>query len=188
MKRFWFALLVAFSATAPTSVLAQTYPNRTIRIVVPYAPGGGVSVYANLISGKLSEIVKQSVVVENRPGAGGNVGSDVVAKSPPDGYTVLLHTSALASAGPLNKSLTVRSDQRLRAGHQCDPHADDRIGLAQIDGDDAARADRRGQSQARHAQLRHRAGSARRCICSPKSSITRPGSTSCIFPIAGTRR
>ena len=105
MKRFWFALLVAFSATAPTSALAQTYPNRTIRIVVPYAPGGGVSVYANLISGKLSEIVKQSVVVENRPGAGGNVGSDVVAKSPPDGYTQLLHTSALASAGPLYKSL-----------------------------------------------------------------------------------
>ena len=105
MKRFCFALLVAFSAIATTSALAQTYPNRTIRIVVPYAPGGGVSVYANLISGKLSEIVKQSVVVENRPGAGGNVGSDVVAKSPPDGYTVLLHTSALASAGPLYKSL-----------------------------------------------------------------------------------
>jgi tripartite-type tricarboxylate transporter receptor subunit TctC len=105
MKRICFALLVAFSAVATTSALAQTYPNRTIRIVVPYAPGGGVSVYANLISGKLSEIVKQSVVVENRPGAGGNVGSDVVAKSPPDGYTVLLHTSALASAGPLYKSL-----------------------------------------------------------------------------------
>ena len=53
MKRFCFTLLVAFSAIATTSALAQTYPNRTIRIVVPYAPGGGVSVYANLISGKL---------------------------------------------------------------------------------------------------------------------------------------
>jgi tripartite-type tricarboxylate transporter receptor subunit TctC len=62
-------------------------------------------VYANIISTKLSEIVKQSVVVENRPGAGGNVGSDVVAKSPPDGYTALIHTSALASAGPMYKSL-----------------------------------------------------------------------------------
>ena len=97
------AALAAFVATAPAS--AQNYPNRTIRIVVPYAPGGGVSVYANLISGKLTEIVKQTVVVDNRPGAGGNVGSDAVAKSPPDGYTVLLHTSALASAGPLYKSL-----------------------------------------------------------------------------------
>ena len=62
-------------AIVPGSVIAQgDYPNRTIRIVVPYAPGGGVSVYAQLISAKLSEIVKQSVVVENRPGAGGNVG------------------------------------------------------------------------------------------------------------------
>ena len=98
-------LALAITLAALGGASGQSYPNRTIRIVVPYAPGGGVSVYANLISGKLSEIVKQSVVVENRPGAGGNVGSDVVAKSPPDGYTVLLHTSALASAGPLYKSL-----------------------------------------------------------------------------------
>ena len=104
--RFWhLGLALAITLAAAGGASGQSYPNRTIRIVVPYAPGGGVSVYANLISGKLSEIVKQSVVVENRPGAGGNVGSDVVAKSPPDGYTVLLHTSALASAGPLYKSL-----------------------------------------------------------------------------------
>jgi tripartite-type tricarboxylate transporter receptor subunit TctC len=105
MKRLCVALLVTFSSVATSSARAETYPHRTIRIVVPYAPGGAASVYANLISGKLSEILKQSVVIENRPGAGGNVGSDVVAKSLPDGYTVLLHTSALASAGPLYKSL-----------------------------------------------------------------------------------
>lgn len=100
-------LLAALAPLALASPgVAQNYPNRTIRIVVPYAPGGGVSVYANLISGKLSEIVKQTVVVENRAGAGGNVGSDAVAKSPADGYTVLLHTSALSSAGPLYKSLS----------------------------------------------------------------------------------
>ena len=104
--QFWhLGLALAITLATAGGASGQSYPNRTIRIVVPYAPGGGVSVYANLISGKLSEIVKQSVVVENRPGAGGNVGSDVVAKSPPDGYTVLLHTSALASAGPLYKSL-----------------------------------------------------------------------------------
>ena len=84
---------------------AQGYPNRTIRIVVPYAPGGGVSVLAQIIGNKLSELVKQPVVIDNRPGAGGNLGTDVVAKSPPDGYTVLLHTSALASAGPLYRKL-----------------------------------------------------------------------------------
>jgi len=105
-QRLALALTIAFAALAPASqTLAQNYPNRTIRIVVPYAPGGGVSVYAHLIANKLGEIVKQTVVVENRPGAGGNVGADVVAKSPPDGYTVLLHTAAMASAGPMYKSL-----------------------------------------------------------------------------------
>ena len=107
MKALFIALAIALAASGiGDSASAQDWPNRTVRIVVPYAPGGGVSVYANLISAKLSEIIKQSVVVENRPGAGGNVGSDAVAKSPPDGYTVLLHTSALASAGPMYKSLS----------------------------------------------------------------------------------
>ena len=87
------------------SAYAQAYPNRTIRIIVPYAPGGGVSVLAHLVGNKLSELVKQPVVIDNRPGAGGNVGADVVAKAAPDGYTVLLHTSAQASAGPLYKTL-----------------------------------------------------------------------------------
>ena len=106
MRRLALMLALAVAACAnAAAAYAQDYPNRTIRIVVPYAPGGGVSVYAHLIATKLSEIVKQTVVVENRPGAGGNVGADVVAKSPPDGYTVLLHTSALASAGPMYKSL-----------------------------------------------------------------------------------
>jgi tripartite-type tricarboxylate transporter receptor subunit TctC len=105
-RHLTLTLIAAFAALAFASQsLAQNYPNRTIRIVVPYAPGGGVSVYAQLIANKLNEIVKQPVVIENRPGAGGNVGADVVAKSPPDGYTVLLHTSALASAGPMYKSL-----------------------------------------------------------------------------------
>lgn len=106
MKALFTALAITLAASGMADTAsAQAWPNRTIRIVVPYAPGGGVSVYANLISTKLSDIVKQTVVVENRPGAGGNVGSDVVAKSPPDGYTVLLHTSALSSAGPMYKSL-----------------------------------------------------------------------------------
>jgi tripartite-type tricarboxylate transporter receptor subunit TctC len=95
-------LVIAASAV---DAHAQGYPNRTIRIVVPYAAGGGVSVLAQIIGAKLQELVKQPVVVENRPGAGGNVGADAVAKSPPDGYTVLLHTSAQASAGSLYKTL-----------------------------------------------------------------------------------
>jgi tripartite-type tricarboxylate transporter receptor subunit TctC len=106
LKQLTIALIAAFATLALASQgLAQSYPDRPIRIVVPYAPGGGVSVYAQLIANKLNEILKQPVVVENRPGAGGNLGSEAVAKSPPDGYTVLMHTAALASAGPLYKSL-----------------------------------------------------------------------------------
>jgi tripartite-type tricarboxylate transporter receptor subunit TctC len=106
MRRIWLTVgvTVAICASA-VHANAQAYPNRTIRIVVPYAAGGGVSVLAQIIGAKLQELVKQPVVIENRPGAGGNVGADAVAKSPPDGYTVLLHTSAQASAGSLYKTL-----------------------------------------------------------------------------------
>jgi len=66
---------------------AQTYPNKTVRIVVPYGPGGGVSLLAQQVGQKMQELMKQPVVVDNRPGAGGNLGADLVAKSPPDGYS-----------------------------------------------------------------------------------------------------
>ena len=106
MRRLWLTLCLALVAFALTQeARAQNWPDRTIRIVVPYAPGGGVSVLAQIIAHKLSELVKHPVVIDNRPGAGGNLGADVVAKSAPDGYTILLHTSAQASAGSLYKSL-----------------------------------------------------------------------------------
>ena len=107
MKVPFIALSIALAACGIADpAAAQGWPNRTVRIVVPYAPGGGVSVLAQIIGHKLSEQTKQPVVIDNRPGAGGNVGSDVVAKAAPDGYTLLLHTSAHANAGPLYKSLS----------------------------------------------------------------------------------
>jgi len=106
MRRLCLTLGLALAACVLAgNAHAQGYPNRTIRIVVPYAPGGGVSVLAQIIGNKLSELVKQPVVIDNRPGAGGNLGPDAVAKSPPDGYTILLHTSAQASAGSLYRKL-----------------------------------------------------------------------------------
>ena len=84
---------------------AQGYPNRTVRIVVPYAAGGGVSILAQIVGNKMWELTKQPVVIDNRPGAGGNLGPDVVAKSQPDGYTILLHTNAHAAAAALYRSL-----------------------------------------------------------------------------------
>ena len=106
MKTSLIALSVALAVFGMADAAsAQGWPTRTVRIVVPYAPGGGVSVLAQILGAKLSEQVKQPVVIDNRPGAGGNLGSDAVAKAAPDGYTILLHTSALASAPALYKTL-----------------------------------------------------------------------------------
>ena len=77
------SLLVAFASSA----FAQ-YPNKNIRIIVPYAPGGTSDILARQIGPKLTEAWGQPVVVENKPGANGNVGADFVAKSPADGYTL----------------------------------------------------------------------------------------------------
>lgn len=106
MRRLWLTLgaMLAICAGA-VHAQAQAYPNRLIRIVVPYAPGGGVSILAQIIGNKMSEILKQTIVIDNRPGAGGNLGADIVAKSPPDGYTILLHSSAMSSAASLYNKL-----------------------------------------------------------------------------------
>src|SRR5262245_4171757 len=85
------ALLVAFGAHA------QTYPAKPVHLVVPFPPSGGNDVFARIVSQKLGETWKQQVIVENRPGAGGSVGTEYVAKAAPDGYTLLLgHTGTLA--------------------------------------------------------------------------------------------
>ena len=73
-------------------VLAQTsgnYPNKTISLVVTYPPGGGADAMARLIAPKMSEVLGQGVVVENKPGAGGQIGAAAVAKAAPDGYTLM---------------------------------------------------------------------------------------------------
>jgi len=78
-------------------VIAQSYPDKPIRLIVPFPPGGGTDIFARLVGSKLSETLKWVVVVENRAGAGGNIGVDAVAKSPPDGYTMVIgQTSNLA--------------------------------------------------------------------------------------------
>jgi tripartite-type tricarboxylate transporter receptor subunit TctC len=93
------------AAVCAGGALAQDYPNRTVRIVVPYGPGGGVSILAQLVGQKMQELMKQPVVIDNRPGAGGNLGADLVAKSPPDGYTLLMHTSSMSSISSLYSKL-----------------------------------------------------------------------------------
>ena len=94
------ALLVLAAATAGTS-FAQTYPSKPVRIIAPFAPGGGTDFIARLIAQKLTERLGQQVIVENKPGAGGNLGAEFAVKSPPDGYTLLL----IAGSYTVNPSL-----------------------------------------------------------------------------------
>jgi tripartite-type tricarboxylate transporter receptor subunit TctC len=106
MQRLCFAVAMGLAAGAfAGNTSAQNYPNRTVRMIVPFAPGGGVDVLARLVGTKWSEQVHQPVVIDHRPGAGGNLGADVVAKSPPDGYTMLLAVSGLAVAPSLYRTL-----------------------------------------------------------------------------------
>ena len=105
VRRHRFALAALLALLCATSSQAQTYPNRPIRLIVPFAAGGAVDVLARLLGGKLSDQIGQPVVVENRPGAGGTLAADAVAKSPPDGYTILQNTNGAAIAPALYKSL-----------------------------------------------------------------------------------
>jgi tripartite-type tricarboxylate transporter receptor subunit TctC len=86
-------------------VQAQGYPNKPVRVIVPFAAGGSVDALARVVGNKLSEQIGQPVVVENRPGAGGNIGADAVAKSPPDGYTILQNTVGQAIAPAIFRTL-----------------------------------------------------------------------------------
>ena len=103
VRNFWNSslfLLAAYLGLAGQTSLAQNYPNKPIRLVVPFPAGGATDIFARVLSQKLGERLDTTVVVENRPGAGGTIGSDLVAKATPDGYTLLLATSSTHSIGP----------------------------------------------------------------------------------------
>ena len=99
-------LSAAMLAAAPWSAAtADTYPSRPIRVIVPYPAGGGTDIIGRLISVHLSQRLGQSVIVENKPGASGMLGNDLVAKAPGDGYTVLLGITALVQIPSLYKKV-----------------------------------------------------------------------------------
>src|SRR5215470_19375129 len=92
-RRLALALVLALSPLA-AQAQAQKYPDRPVKVIVPYTAGGGTDTVARAVTQKLSEQWGQPVVVENRPGAGTSLGADAVAKSAPDGYTLLFTDSA----------------------------------------------------------------------------------------------
>jgi tripartite-type tricarboxylate transporter receptor subunit TctC len=105
ISRKWIAVAIAIGL-ATGSASAQNYPTRAITLVIPFAPGGSTSIVGRGIADKMSELLGEKVVVDNRPGAGGTVGTKAVAKSEPDGYTLVLgYTGTLAIGPSLYKSV-----------------------------------------------------------------------------------
>jgi tripartite-type tricarboxylate transporter receptor subunit TctC len=94
MKFFSGSICAGLLALAAATASAQAYPNRAIRMIVPYPPGGGADITARPIAQMLSERWGQPVVIENHGGASGMIGADIVAKAPPDGYTIMVSASA----------------------------------------------------------------------------------------------
>lgn len=94
------AIVSALLAFHSPHAMAQTWPTRSVQLVVPFVPGGATDVIARMMSDKLSQRLGQPVVIDNKPGAGGNIGADFVAKSDPDGYTLLLSAAGFMSVNP----------------------------------------------------------------------------------------
>jgi tripartite-type tricarboxylate transporter receptor subunit TctC len=89
-------LFIILALIASHAALAQSYPAKPIRVIVPFPPGGGTDIVARTVTPKMAEILGQPFVIENRAGAGGNIGTEAVAKSPADGYTLLVASASTA--------------------------------------------------------------------------------------------
>ena len=111
-SRLKLVLAIALTALAASPAAAQDYPNRSVKIIVPFAAGGPADVFARVIAQHLQESLKQSFIVEDRPGAGSIIGTDAVAKSAPDGYTLLMMSNTHTTNESLipNKPFTLMKD------------------------------------------------------------------------------
>lgn len=106
MRQTCLTLLAATACAIAGPAGAQSYPNRSIRLIVPFTSGGGVDIVARSIAQKMSESLGQSVVIDNKAGAGSNIGIELAARSVPDGYTILIASSAMATNPSIYKRLS----------------------------------------------------------------------------------
>ena len=166
MRRLIVAVCLAIALPAAADLVVPPYPSRPVKLIVPYPPGGGTDVLARLTAQKLTERLGQPIVVENRTGASGNIGTESVVKSAPDGYTLLFNNETLVTGPNVSKKCRInaarpRADRTRRNQRYRDRRA--YIGAGKI----ASRADCAGQVPARQAVVfnlrgRHRDAPGRR--------------------------
>ena len=111
----WIVALIIGLLLASGAALGQSYPDKPVRLVVPWPPGGSVDIIGRLIGVKLGQTLGQAIVIENRSGASGNIGMDTVAKSRPDGYTLVLNTIPLATNPSLSAQMPFDVSKDFRA-------------------------------------------------------------------------
>jgi len=104
-KNQFMSVTIALAMLVAANSAAQTFPTKLIRLIVPFAPGGGNDVLGRMFALRMSESLAQTVVVDNRAGGGGNIGTEMVAHAPPDGYTLLYTTNSVAVAPSLYSKL-----------------------------------------------------------------------------------
>src|SRR5215210_4632853 len=105
MRLLLAVLALALASVTASTAHAQSYPARPVKLIVPYGPGGTVDPTARILGARAAELLGQPMVVENRAGAAGSIGTEAAARAPADGYTVLVHTNVLASEPWLKSTL-----------------------------------------------------------------------------------
>jgi tripartite-type tricarboxylate transporter receptor subunit TctC len=106
-------MLAAICGASLGGASAADYPTRTVTLIVPYPPGGGVDAMARVVAAKLTEALKQQVVVENNPGGGGTIGTRIAAQGAPDGYTLLLGHTVRSRSTPASTSISNSTRARI---------------------------------------------------------------------------